>query len=127
MFIDICKSASRTEDNFFCILVLLYIGSHYRPITVFFTFTYTLWCLIINVIVNTVQMLLGFNCWQSERVLKVLLQHKGMGRVDSLVVLFFGIHNPVAKLLIELQSFIVAHLHMPIHIRKDTHVSIRME
>ena len=56
---------------------------------------------------------LGLNCWQPEGVLEVFLQHKGVGRVDSLVVLFFGVHNLVAELLIELESFVVAYLHMP--------------
>ena len=62
---------------------------------------------------NTVAVLLGLDCWQPQRAPEVLLKHKGMGRVDSLVVLFFGVHDPVAKLLIELQSFVVAYLNMP--------------
>ena len=44
---------------------------------------------------------------------KGLLEDKGMGGINVLVVVFLAIHNGKTKLFVELDGCGVAHLHMP--------------
>jgi len=49
----------------------------------------------------------------AQRSLQVPLENESVRRINSLIVLFLSVHYAKAKLLVEFQGFVVAHLHMP--------------